>query len=331
MDQKVFFDKIRPLFGGSVTQSQVDGINRLLVEAGRIKLAEADYVAYGLATSFHETARRMQPVRETLASTDAGAVAALEKAWKAGRLSWVSKPYWRIDANGKAWFGRGDVQLTHFENYLKFRPLVLAIFGVDIVADPSAVLRPDISAFILFEGITKGISGRGDFTGHALETYLEGPKADFEGARRTVNGTDKAAVIAGYARTFLAALQAAGWKPGDLAPAVALKPPPSVPVEAPALGPSDGGRPIPVPEIKISDPPPANDAAERAMVTEIVSTPAAGTGAAVVVGVPAACAAIAASNGQFAGAAVLGLIALAVVGVVAIILITRARRRAKKG
>jgi predicted chitinase len=74
----------------------------------------------------------MQAVRETLATTDDGATNALEKAWEAGKLSWVKTPYWRKDAEGKSRFGRGLVQITRKANYQKLGLLI----GVDLVKDP---------------------------------------------------------------------------------------------------------------------------------------------------------------------------------------------------
>jgi len=208
MDLAIFFARVRAsLFGGVLTQGHVDGLGRLLDEAARIGLVDRGQLAYILATSFHETGRRMQPVREAFASSDAAAVAALESAWKAGKLSWVKTPYWRPDANGKSWFGRGDVQLTWEDNYRRMGILI----GVDLVADPSLALDPAISARILFEGMLKGASGKGDFTGHALESYVSGSRRDFVGARRVVNGTDRAELVAGHAVAFLTALDAAGW------------------------------------------------------------------------------------------------------------------------
>lgn len=215
MNRSVFFDRVRARpFAGSLTQGQVEGLDRLLDEAERIGLSDRGQLAYILATSFHETARRMQPVRETLASSDAAAIRILDAAWKAGKLPWVKTDYWRPDADGKSWLGRGDVQLTWKSNYEKMSILT----GVDLVADPSLAMDPAVSAKILFEGMLTGASGRGDFTGHALETYVAGAKRDFVGARRVVNGTDKAATIAGYATAFLTALDAAGWDAKPPAP-----------------------------------------------------------------------------------------------------------------
>jgi hypothetical protein len=211
MNRSIFFDRVRVQpFAGTLTQGQVEGLDRLLDEAERIGLADRGQLAYVLATSFHETARRMQPVRETLAASDAAAIRILDAAWKAGRLPWVKTAYWRPDGEGKSWLGRGDVQLTWKANYEKMSALI----GIDLVADPDLALDPAVSARILFEGMLKGASGRGDFTGHALETYVAGPKRNFVGARRVVNGTDKAAAIAAHAEAFLAALDAAEWTAG---------------------------------------------------------------------------------------------------------------------
>jgi len=48
----------------------------------------------------------------------------------------------------------------------------------------------------------------GRFTGKKLADYISPDRQDYEDARAIVNGTDKAATIAGYAVKFLAALKA---------------------------------------------------------------------------------------------------------------------------
>jgi len=188
------YDAIRPLFGGRLTQSQVNGIETILAATERLP---RPYRAYLLATAKHETADRMQPVRETLAETDEQAVNRLERAWKAGRLPWVSVPYWRFDASGKAWFGRGHVQLTHRENYAKAAQKI----GVDLLGNPSRALNPEVSALILVRGATEGW-----FTGRKLSDYLDQGPPDYLNARRVINGTDRAALIKRYAQAFEAAL-----------------------------------------------------------------------------------------------------------------------------
>jgi len=58
--------------------------------------------------------------------------------------------------------------------------------------------------------MVKGMA-RGWFTGKKLADYITPTACNFIGARRIINGQDKAAKIAGEADVFLAALQAGGW------------------------------------------------------------------------------------------------------------------------
>ncbi|UXN74523.1 hypothetical protein N8D56_05115 [Devosia sp. A8/3-2] len=84
-----FFASVRSsLFGGALSQARVNGINA--IGEARTIYGDGDRrkLSYIPATAFHETAHTMQPVRETLASTDAKAKELLTKAWKAGRMPW---------------------------------------------------------------------------------------------------------------------------------------------------------------------------------------------------------------------------------------------------
>lgn len=203
MDATTFFAYARRApFGGRLTQGQIDGMNALFRcwDSHKIPAPDKRHLAYILASVFHETGGRMVPVRETFASTDAGAIAALDKAYNAGRLGQVSKPYWRKGANGKAYFGRGDIQLTHEENYKTLGERI----GVDLVGNPSLALDLDISAEIAIVGMLEGL-----FTGKKLTDYFNLKKDDPVGARAVVNGRDKAKLIAGYYKSFLDALEAA--------------------------------------------------------------------------------------------------------------------------
>ena len=66
MDRKTFFDHVRrDPFGGSLTQSQVDGLTFILdAWDADPKMIDTRWLAYCLATTFHETDRTMQPVEE---------------------------------------------------------------------------------------------------------------------------------------------------------------------------------------------------------------------------------------------------------------------------
>ena len=110
MNRTAFYAALRggAMFPKGFKASQVEGTEAILDEAER-RGTPLRHLAYILATAYHGSAQTMQAVRETLATTDDGAINALEKAWKAGKLSWVRAPYWRKDVDGKSWFGRGLV------------------------------------------------------------------------------------------------------------------------------------------------------------------------------------------------------------------------------
>lgn len=213
MNRSAFFAAVRSsLFGGSMTTGQVAGMTAMLDEFDR-QNTPLDQQAYMLATAFHETATHMQPVIETRRpdelvnpSVDT-AIARLESSWGRGRLPWVKSPYWRKDAQGRSYLGRGLPQLTHRVNYDK----VGRAIGVDLVSNPDAALRTDIAVKIMIAGMTLGI-----FTGRKMSDFLDGVDEndaedyrEFRNARVIVNGMDKADVIAGEAVRFEKALRVA--------------------------------------------------------------------------------------------------------------------------
>lgn len=141
-------------------------------------LTDLRWLAYMLATVFHECAQTMQPITET------------------GGLKYLkSKRYY-------PWYGRGFVQLTWLPNYQAMNKLLKAAgFNADIVADPDLAKRLDVATFIMFEGMI-----RGTFTGKKLSSYFNKTTNDPRDARRIINGTDKMDLIAGYHKQFLADL-----------------------------------------------------------------------------------------------------------------------------
>lgn len=162
--------------------------------------------AYVLATAKWETAHTMEPVRETLAASDASVIARLDRAWEKGQLKWVSRPYWR-----GGFFGRGYVQLTHEANYRKAGSKL----SVDLVGNPSLALDPVIAAQILVVG-----SRDGWFTGKKLSDYITLKQSNYRGARRIINGTDQASAIAELAREYEAELKLMGYGNEPVPPVV---------------------------------------------------------------------------------------------------------------
>jgi predicted chitinase len=200
IDRRIVFAGLRnAVFGGRLGQGQVEGIEAVLTRFCARGWAEPRWLAYMLATAHHETGGTMQAVRETFAPTDEEAVARLERAWRAGRLPTVTMPYWRRDPEGRSYYGRGLVQITHRENYAKMS----RVTGLDLVAEPDLALRPDVASTILVVGMTEGL-----FSGARLSDFFSGTTADWIGARKIVNGTDRAKKIAVTAITFDAAIRA---------------------------------------------------------------------------------------------------------------------------
>lgn len=205
-DRKTFFTYARRApFGNRLTQEQVEGMSAL-IEVWERYHGEGDirWLAYILATAFHETGGRMVPVREGFAKTDAQARRIVAK-YRYGKPDATSDGKPIGAATGHVYYGRGHVQLTWKDNYVRMTDLL----GIDLVNDPDAALLPEVSAHILIEGMLRGVSKAGDFTGKSVESYFTDVVDDPVGARAVVNGTDKAKLIAGYHQNFLDSLEAA--------------------------------------------------------------------------------------------------------------------------
>lgn len=247
MQEGAFFDAVRgPLFGGSLSSPQVYGTVAILDRALAVR-TPLRHLAYMLATAFHETAATMQPILETRNAKDKAnpsidlAIKRLDNSFAAGKLPWVSKPYWRKDADGKSWLGRGLVQLTHKVNYVRVGKMI----GVDLATDPDRAMDPGIAISIMFFGMT-----RGDFTGRPLSDYLDGSTPDYFNARRVINGTESARKVAGYAERFEQALVASGYS-SDAKPAEIVKP---VVSDLPPRAEPSGGGAVAAPAVPVEKP-----------------------------------------------------------------------------
>lgn len=224
MNRTNFFANLKKstsIFKGKFTQSQVNGINSILDACVKYNVANPHHIAHILAHVYHETGKYMSPIKETVYGTstnknptDSIVIKRLNTAWAKGQLSWVSTPYWK-----DGWFGRGQIQITHKNNYDKLGKKI----GVDLVSNPSLALDINNSAAIAVLGMRDG-----DFTGKKLSDYAfpQALDADWQNhPRRIVNGKDGTDVnIKKYHLSFYTALIDAGYKATTPKPTVTIAP-----------------------------------------------------------------------------------------------------------
>jgi putative chitinase len=193
------FDILRAKFG-KLSQTQVDAINFIVDAMDKDKSITYPQGAYILATIWHETATTMQPIAEYGKGK--------------GRIygTWYKNPkdqlYTFKDGSKTTaylqsdyphlYYGRGYVQLTWFENFKKASEKLKH----DFLNNPDDVMKPEYAIKVMLEGMKQGW-----FTGRKLSDYIHQSKKDYVNARRIINGTDKANLIAGYADTFEKALR----------------------------------------------------------------------------------------------------------------------------
>lgn len=191
INRKFFFDQTRHrLFGGRLSAKQTAGLTVILDEwernwAGR----DLRWLAYALATTFWETDQTIQPIAEY------------------GKDSYFKKYDGRTDlgnterGDGLKFKGRGFVQLTGRRNYTKFSK----IRDVDFVSNPEKVMEMENAVWIMFYGMYMG-----SFTGVGFEKFFQKNNLrdveDWRNARRIINGTDKANLIADIAKKFYSAI-----------------------------------------------------------------------------------------------------------------------------
>lgn len=248
LDRAAFFAaaRVNP-FGGGLTQSQVDGMSAML-DMSPVLMSSAA-LAYCFATTHHETGGAMQPRVENLNYTSA---ARIRQVWpKRFATDSAAAPFVRnpqglankvyggrlgntLPNDGWDFRGMGLVQATGRDNARRatkrLRELGYITSVQDLEATPSLMLDPDISAAMLFVGLSEGW-----YTGTKLSDYFGAGKNDPVGARKMVNPDGNGPAIAVTHAAFLKALTAAGHAPGKATPSA-----PVAPVEVVPLPPSTG-------------------------------------------------------------------------------------------
>ena len=205
--KKLFFDSVRSsLFGGRLASAQVAGLTAILEAWAAKGQDDIRWLAYICATAFHETGAKMEPVVENLNYSPLGLQRTFGKYFSPHEVqSFARKPEAianrayanRIgngsEASGDGWRfrGRGLVQITGRSNY--------RLFGIE--DEPEKACQLDIAVEILIAGMING-----SFTRKKLADYFSSQTTDWRGARKIINGTDRADEIALYGRKFHDAL-----------------------------------------------------------------------------------------------------------------------------
>jgi putative chitinase len=214
MDRKAFFDAIRkPLFGGTFTGGQIEGIDAVLDEAELSKPS-----LFGLscmfATDYHEVGGKMQPRLENMKYS----AARICQVWPsrfptvASAAPYANNPQKLANKvyggrmgntgpnDGWLYRGAGIPQITGKGMFEKLGKML----GIDLVGNPALALDLKTSVKIMFVGMENGA-----FTGKKIADFE--PRRDYAGSRAIINADVKknGPKIAEYALIFEAALKAA--------------------------------------------------------------------------------------------------------------------------
>jgi putative chitinase len=182
-DRQAYFNYVRDvLFEGALEQVHVDGQNLILAtfenQYGGTPMHDVRWLAYMLATVFHETGYKMWP------NTEQGSQEYLQ-----------SKSYY-------PYIGRGYVHLTWEDNYRDASAKLALVDDRDLVQHPELALDSLIATRIMFRGMAEGW-----FTGAKLGQFFDEETDNPYDARTIINGHDRASEIAAYHDQFLTALQ----------------------------------------------------------------------------------------------------------------------------
>lgn len=208
-DHGAFYDHLRDerLLGNAISKAEFRGCEEIIMACAKDGWA-ISWIAYALATTYHETAHTMEPVAEY------GNNAYFTRQYDIrGRRPETARRYENTEpGDGVKYRGRGYVQLTWKRNYRVMTERLREMgFDVDLVAHPDAAMEPDIAAAILVAGMREGI-----FTGRKISDDLPahglGTLEQFMRSRDVINGTDDQRQIGQYALIFQTALQLGGYE-----------------------------------------------------------------------------------------------------------------------
>lgn len=204
MNREFFFDEVRDnLFSGSLKPRQVEGMEAILDEWDTNHADKDDrWLAYMLATAYHETGRAMAPVEENLNYSAARLRVVFPSRFTAAQAASYERHPERIanrvygdrlgngpEASGDGWKyrGRGLVQITGRTNYEKF--------GIENT--PDEAMNDVRTVQIMFQGMMNGL-----FTGKKLSNYFSPTKEDWKNAREIILPGNLEDQIGKYGQAF---------------------------------------------------------------------------------------------------------------------------------
>ena len=239
-----FFNAVRSKVHRKISASQIESYNCIFKYWQDKKLNDKRWLAYAMGTAWHES--RMRPIREG-SGGHARAVRAAKFAWRKG---WTKRRYdLPHPRTGKVYYGRGLVQITWAENYLKVGRKIG--MGDRLYKNPELALRPDIATKLMFEGMRKGLyrvekrksimrkcgGPVKKYVRAKLGLYFNSRCNESYRARNMINGDLKKTAnrIKGYARHYRSGLSpmpvsVTDLPAGDTPPTEGGEPPASVPV-----------------------------------------------------------------------------------------------------
>jgi putative chitinase len=200
-DLKVFWDTLRPSIIEFPTARQVHGTEVILATWEQQKTSnDLRWLAYMLATTYHETAGTMEPIEEY--------------GQGAGSSYGLTDP-----ETDQTYYGRGYVQLTWRDNYARVDKECGFEGEESCEWNADNALDPDVAAEVMFRGMADGWFRSEGGTPNNLEKYFNDTRDDPFEAREIING-DKNTVpswsngqsignlIVKYHKAYLDALEA---------------------------------------------------------------------------------------------------------------------------
>jgi len=181
------------------------GIDIILDAWERVGDSDKRRLAFILATARRESQGSFAPLREApRCGTDEACRERAIGNELARRAKEKNRPvpanYAKAAPNGRRYYGRGFVQITHSRNYQTAGDAL----QLDLITNPDRVLERPVAAEILVRGMLEGWFG----SRKPLSHYIDAGKADWINARNNVNpGSPNKPITAAMAVELVRCLQ----------------------------------------------------------------------------------------------------------------------------